>query len=187
MLYKAYWLSSTGWQSLDISIKNCGVDFLTKMSYICNSRVSYLCLTSKLKKMIKKRKLEDKILVRVALKKGDVFVREDFADLGGYDQVGRAIRNLVRRGALIKIGYGLYARTKVSPLDGAVIPAKIVSDLAKEALQKLGVKYFPSTLEQDYNAGQTTQVPTGRLIAVSGRITRKIGYNGANIFYERRA
>lgn len=137
--------------------------------------------------MRKRRNLEDKIELRISLKKYDVFLREDFTDLGGYDQVGRAIRNLMRKNILVKIGYGLYAKTKISPLDGEIVPAKSLPELAKEALQRLQVDYFPSTLERDYNAGRTTQVPTGRLIAVNGRISRKIGYNGANVFYERRA
>ena len=137
--------------------------------------------------MKKRRNLEDKIELRISLKKYDVFLREDFADLGGYDQIGRAIRNLVRKKVLVKIGYGLYAKTKISPLDGETVPTKSLPELAKEALQRLDVAYFPSSLESAYNAGRTTQVPTGRLIAVSGRISRKIGYNGANVYYERRA
>jgi len=42
-----------------------------------------------------------------------------------------------------------------------------------------------SKLEKDYAVGATTQVPTGRKIAIKGRIRRKIGYNGAYVSYER--
>ncbi|MDE1152212.1 MAG: DUF6088 family protein [Micavibrio sp.] len=93
--------------------------------------------------MRKRRNLEDKIELRISLKKYDVFLREDFTDLGGYDQVGRAIRNLMRKNILVKIGYGLYAKTKISPLDGEIVPAKSLPELAKEALQRLQVDYFP--------------------------------------------
>jgi hypothetical protein len=48
-----------------------------------------------------------KISARIARKKDIVFLREDFADLGGYDQVGRILKNLVRDGKIIKIGYGV--------------------------------------------------------------------------------
>jgi hypothetical protein len=136
--------------------------------------------------MDKKRFLEDKIELRISLKKCDIFLREDFEDLGGYDQVGRAIRNLVRKGLLINIGYGLYAKTKISPLNGARLPSKRLPLLAKEALDRLGVKASSSSMEEDYNAGRSTQVPTGRLIAVNSRISRKIGYNGAYVNFERR-
>ncbi len=65
------------------------------------------------------RTLSYKIAARIQRRKALVFVREDFVDLGGYDQAGR-----------------------------------------------------------------TTQVPIGRLIAVKGRINRKISYGGAHVHFE---
>lgn len=129
--------------------------------------------------------LEDKVSYRITRSKQSVFVREDFEDLGGYDQVGRALRQLARNNALVKIGYGLYAKAKQSSLSGKTVPVKPLPDLAKEALGRLGLKVYPSKLERDYNAGRTTQVPTGRRIAVKGRISRRIGYNDAYVSYER--
>jgi len=38
---------------------------------------------------------------------------------------------------------------------------------------------------QDYNAGRTTQVPTGRVVGVRQRVRRKIGYNGFTLSFER--
>ena len=125
-----------------------------------------------------------KIAARIRRKNSLVFVREDFADLSGYDQVGRILRELARKGELIKIGYGLYAKAKKSPLTGQVVPVAPLPTLAKEALERLGVETAPSRLEQEFNAGRTTQVPTGRLIAVKGRIRRKIGYGGAYVNFE---
>jgi hypothetical protein len=43
----------------------------------------------------------------------------------------------------------------------------------------------PSRLEKAYNAGQTTQVPTGRVVAVNRRVRRKIGYEGVSLAFER--
>jgi hypothetical protein len=128
--------------------------------------------------------LEYKILARIARKNLDVFMREDFADLGGYDQVGRILRAFAREGKLFKIGYGLYAKAKKSVLTGKIIPIKNLPELARQAIGRLGLKTVPSYLEREYNAGRTTQVPTGRLIAVKGRISRKIGYDGVYINYE---
>ena len=129
--------------------------------------------------------LEDKVSYRITRSKQNVFVREDFEDLGGYDQIGRALRQLAKSNALIKIEYGLYAKAKQSSLSGKTVPVKPLPDLAKEALGRLGLKVYPSKLERDYNAGRTTQVPTGRRIAVKGRISRRIGYNDAYVSYER--
>ena len=46
--------------------------------------------------------LEDRLLKRVGRKRGDVFVRADFEDLGGYDQVGRVLHKIVREGRLAR-------------------------------------------------------------------------------------
>ena len=134
--------------------------------------------------MNKYRTLKYKISARIARKKDIVFVREDFADLGGYDQVGRILRDLARAGKIIKIGYGLYAKAKKSSITGEAIPVAPLPTLARAALERLGVEVTPSALERDYNAGKTTQVPTGRLIAIKGRVNRKIGYGGAYVSYE---
>ena len=114
-----------------------------------------------------------------------MFVRQDFADIGGYDQVGRTLRLLVQKGLLIKIGYGVYARTKLSTLSGELIPEKSLPELAREALKKLGIKIMPTEFQRLYMNGISTQVPTGRVIGVQGRITRKIGYKEKYVSYEK--
>ena len=128
--------------------------------------------------------LEYKIMARIARKKCSVFVREDFRDLSDYDQVGRALRNIAKNGRLIRVGYGVYAKAKKSTITGELVPVVPLPELAKEALARLGIQTAPSRMEIDYNAGKTTQVPTGRVIAVKGRISRKIGYGGAYVSYE---
>lgn len=115
----------------------------------------------------------------------DVFLRADFAALGGYDQIGRALRNLVARGSLLKIGSGLYVRARPSTLDGSPTPVKGLRTLADEALRRLGIRTGPTRLEQAYGAGRTTQIPSGRRIAVNKRVRRKIGYSGVLLSFER--
>jgi hypothetical protein len=122
---------------------------------------------------------------RIARKHGNVFLRADFADLGGYEQVGHALRQLVRDGRLVKIGSGLYARARPSMLDGIPTPVRGLRALADEALRRLGITTAPTRFEQDYSAGQTTQVPAGRRLAVNRRVRRKIGYNGVTMSFER--
>ena len=128
--------------------------------------------------------LKTRLLKRIARKRGDVFLRADFDDLGGYDQVGRVLRQLVRQGALMKIGFGLYARAVQSPFSDSPVPPQGLTTLT-EALKRLEIKTAPSRLEQDYIAGRTTQVPTGRVVAVARRVRRKLGYNGFFLSFER--
>src|SRR6186713_2663648 len=129
--------------------------------------------------------LETRLSARIARKRRDVFLRADFADLGGYDQVGRALRQLVRAGRLLKIGLGLYARARPSLLDGTPTPVKGLRALVDEALRRLGIATAPTRLEQDYIAGKTTQVPAGRRVAVNKRVRRNIGFNGVRMSFER--
>jgi hypothetical protein len=128
--------------------------------------------------------LQTRVMKRIARKRGDVFLRADFRDLGGYDQVGRILRALVRNGRLLKIGYGIYTRAVKSPFSDKPVPPKGLATLT-EALKRLGVEITTTRLEQDYNAGRTTQVPTGRVVAVRGRISRKLGYEGVSLSFER--
>jgi hypothetical protein len=122
---------------------------------------------------------------RIARKHRNVFLRADFADLGGYEQVGHALRQLVRDGRLVKMGSGLYARARPSMLDGTPTPVRGLRGLAAEALRRLGIRTAPTRLEQDYSTGKTTQVPSGRRVAVSRRVRRKIAYNGVIMSFER--
>ncbi|NCB02916.1 MAG: hypothetical protein EOM67_12215 [Spirochaetia bacterium] len=135
--------------------------------------------------MARKTTIKSKIAYRIKRSASSVFVRKDFDNISDYDQVGRILRELVQTGMLINIGYGVYARTKTSSLTGNIIPEKSLPELAQEALRKLKVKTVPSNGENSYNRGQSTQVPTGRVIGVRGRISRKISYNGSHISFEQ--
>ena len=136
--------------------------------------------------MIYSKTLEGKIAARIARKKSPVLLRDDFADLGGYDQVGRALLTLTKKGKLIKLGYGIYTKARVSSLTGNTIPMEPLPALAQKALDRLGAAPGPSRAAIDYQQGRSTQVPTGRLISVNKRISRKIGYNNIAVVYERR-
>jgi hypothetical protein len=131
------------------------------------------------------RTLKQLIGTRIARKKANVFMREDFTDLGGYDQVGRALSTLVREGRLLKFGHGLYARAQVSPFDGKPAPTIGIKRLAEEALTRLRIEPAPSRIEGEYNQGKTTQVPTGRVIGVRKRVRRKLGYGDVRVSLER--
>lgn len=131
------------------------------------------------------KSLKSKVKYRISRSQGVVFTPRDFFDLSGRDQVGRALRQLVADGVIVKFGQGLYAKAKRSSLTGKLIPAKPLPELAAEALRdKLKVKVFDSEELSRYNKGQSSQVPTGRVIAVKGRVTRKMALDGKSIKYQ---
>ncbi|MEG1480217.1 MAG: hypothetical protein RSD41_04355, partial [Kiritimatiellia bacterium] len=102
---------------------------------------------------MKKRTLEDKIKLRINKSNKTAFVSSDFFDLSDVDQVGRVLRTLVKEEYLIKLGRGVFAKTKESAILKKRILAKSFSEVAKEALGKLNIKIFSSQAEKDYDAG----------------------------------
>lgn len=118
-----------------------------------------------------------KVQTRVKRSKGSVFLRSDFKDIADYDQVGRALRELVREGLLIKIGYGLYARARINRITGNIMadnpsgPDGVVI----EAMEKLGVEYMLDDLSRKNLSGDSTQIPAKvKIIPKNTRFTRKI-------------
>lgn len=120
----------------------------------------------------------------IAEHRGDVFLRADFESVGAYDQVGRALRELIKTEQLLRVGYGVYTRAVKSPISGKPMPPKGLATLV-EAVERLGFKVMPTRMEQDYCEGRTTQVPTGRAIAIKGRLRRRLGYDGIYLSFER--
>ena len=105
---------------------------------------------------VKQDSLEKRMREQIADECGDVFLRADFAGLGSYGQVGRALRTLMREGCLIRIGQGLYARAILSSLDGQPFPVNGLRTLT-DALHRLGVETTPSRADRAYNSGVVTR------------------------------
>ena len=129
---------------------------------------------------MKQDKLPYRVKLRINKSKANVFIPDDFADLSDYDQVLRALRRMVAEGRLVKIGQGIYAKTS----ENSAKPIKFIGDLAREALWKLGIKTSDSSYTNAYNANASTQVPSGRVIAVNRRVRRNIGFGGYGVKFE---
>ena len=122
---------------------------------------------------MKPKTRENRVRQRIDRQRGDVFLRADFDDLGGYDQVGRILRQLVRDGKLIRIGQGVYARAVKCPLSDRLVPPKGLGTLI-EALHRLGIETAPSRLEEDAGAAERGATGAARAgkdpqAALSGR------------------
>ena len=121
----------------------------------------------------------------IALRKDDVFLRAEFADMASVAQVSRALRRLIEAGVIVKLGVGVYAKAKKSVLSGNPIPVRPLEVLAPQALEKMGVELCVSQNVADYNAGRTTQIPAGNVINTGERrITRKLVFGQQRVTYE---
>lgn len=105
--------------------------------------------------------------------------------MGSSTQVTAALKALQDMGVLVRIGTGVYAKTRKSSITGATIPAGSLETLATEALKKLGVSISAGRAAAEYNSGKTTQLP-GAFVAHTGyrRISRKIAVGGRSLVYE---
>ena len=114
-----------------------------------------------------------------------VFRPTDFQPFGSEASVKRALKELMDIGLLVRLGVGLYAKAKPSVISGKPIPIQPLEVLGPQALTKLGVRLKESFQTAEYNAGRSTQVPTGIVVNIGKqRISRKIGFNGKFITYE---
>jgi hypothetical protein len=125
---------------------------------------------------MKRLSLKSKISTKISRSKREVFLRSDFENLAGYDQVGRALRQLAIEGFLLKIGYGLYAKARPNRITGKPMLSAEggFSQVAQEALSRLGVKWQPSESVQAYQAG-STQIPANAEVIILERFNRRIG------------
>ena len=137
--------------------------------------------------MRREQTLQQKVADRIADKPEDVFLTREFSDLGGEDQVLRALRGLVRDGQLVRLGYGVYGRAVISRLSGQPILSSPsgFAGVTRQALTKLGVKWEPTEAEKAYNAGLTTQIPVNPAVRVKGRFSRRLRYLNTELIVER--
>jgi Family of unknown function (DUF6088) len=120
-------------------------------------------------------------------KNNDVFLPREFMHLGGEDQVLRVLRTLVEKGRLVRLGYGVYGRAVVSRLSGKPIlhSSQGFVGAARQALDKLGVKWEPTEAERAYIGGRSTQIPINPVVRVKGRFSRHLRYGKSELVLER--
>jgi len=141
------------------------------------------------KKIMPRNNLKNRILKRISRLKKTVFLREDFKDLGTYNQVGGALCQLVRTEKIAKLGYGLYAKIRPSTIrqgDISLATCGGFKGASREALDRLGIKWRPSDAEIAYNEGRSTQIPATGYVIIQGYFSRKIHFKNSKLPYETR-
>jgi hypothetical protein len=130
-------------------------------------------------------KLQERMLRAIKQRAGNVILRQELSGLGCASQITEALKALQARGVVVRIGTGVYAKTRQSSVTGAIIPAGSLETLGVEALLKLRVPVAPGRAAAAYNSGATTQIP-GAFVANTGqrRISRRISVGGRTLKYE---
>ena len=112
-------------------------------------------------------------------------MRSDFSKFGDYDQVGRALKELVESGLLVRMGYGVYAKAEKSILTGNNIPLATITEAGLAVMKKLGIEADVGKWARLNRDRITTQTPMRQVIAVSRPVTRKIYFGKKVLAYEK--
>ena len=129
---------------------------------------------------------QTRIARSVGRSKRDVFLRADFAELGSPSRVTRAINEMINKGKLVRLGYGVYAKAIPSAITGNPIPRKTLESLVVEALESLGIPAELGAARSAYAIGVTSQVPMSVTISTgSRRVSRKIKLGNREVIYEK--
>jgi len=135
---------------------------------------------------VSQNSLTEHIRGSLAEESATVFLRRDFAHFGSYESVGSALRALIRQGALVKAGRGIYVKARPSSLNGKPIPVAQLMVIGMEVMRKLGVQAKEGKALQAYSTGRSTQMPMAATLNVgNARIRRRIGFGSTFIQYER--
>lgn len=123
-----------------------------------------------------KNTIKTAIFKKIKISKKEVFIRSDFKKIADYDQVGRALKELVSDGELIRVGYGLYAKARKNRISGKPMVAAVggFRQVAEESLKRLKVKWDYDSATKSYQKG-SNQIPTKNIeIATTDRFNRQI-------------
>ncbi len=129
-------------------------------------------------------KLEDRMRRSIRRRAGNVVLRADLSSLGGASQVGHALGALLRRGELLRIGSGVYAKATRDAGTDRVRPLVDFESLAREAAQKFGIPWRPRILKSPEDRG-ASDGGTAEFVIETGerRISRKLLLDGQVVMF----
>ena len=105
--------------------------------------------------------------------------------MGSQSQVSRGLRELMKDGEIVRLGYGVYAKARPSRLSGRPVPRVTLEELAQETLQRLGVEPRLGAAQAAYAEGRTTQIPYKTTFNTGQRrISRKLTVGISTVTYE---
>lgn len=127
-------------------------------------------------------KLEKRMQAAIRGMQGNVVLRIDVAVLGGHSQVSVALYELMRKGVIVRMGIGIYAKASRNPHTGVVTPAADLEALAVEVFQRLGVSASVQIAKS--GAGHSIASKDAK-ICVKGRrrIRRKLSLGSRSVVY----
>jgi hypothetical protein len=124
--------------------------------------------------------VQDTILNRIRQQgRGKVFIPKDFLDLGSRDAVDQSLSRLVRNGAILRLGRGLYHYPQVNLRLGIPLGPDL-DEIADALARQTGSRVVPSGAVAANRLGLSTQVPAKPVYLSDGR-TRQVKIGNTTI------
>lgn len=114
-----------------------------------------------------------------------MFLRSEFSGFGSPAHVSRALRYLIVKGVLVKLGVGVFAKAKSSVLTGKPIPVRPLEVLAPLILQKLGVKIAAGRAVQECNVCYSLQLPVSIVFDTAQDASTESCFGGCYVIFEK--
>ena len=129
--------------------------------------------------------MKDRMIRSITMRRGEIVLRSDFEHLGSQSQISRLLNAFVREGRLVRLGYGVFAKARISSISGKPVPREPLEVLAEETLRRLHIDAKPGKAQRDYASGQSTQVPVQAAFNTGQRrISRKLMLGNRMVRYE---
>ncbi len=123
-----------------------------------------------------KKSITFKVLEFVQTLSSDIILRSDIANLASPRQISRALNCLVEKDYLTKLGYGVYAKLARSEIANTTYLKQGILPTMRAALNRLDVRWEPSSEELEYQAGRSTQIPVNPTTKLKDRFRRQLRY-----------
>ncbi len=129
--------------------------------------------------------MKERMIRSITMRRGEIIMRSDFTRMGSQSQISRLLADFVSEGRLVRLGYGIFAKARISSISGKAVPREPLEVLAQEAFRRLMIEAKPGKAQREYASGQSTQVPIQAVFDTGQRrISRKLTVGNRKVRYE---
>ncbi|RLD43414.1 MAG: hypothetical protein DRI86_10085 [Bacteroidetes bacterium] len=126
---------------------------------------------------------DDHIIAKIRDSKSKkFFFVDDFITIANYKAVNKALERLVERGVLTRVAQGIYARPKVDPLLGEILPT--AEQIAEAIAKRDKARIIPTGAYALHVLGLSTQIPMNVVYLTDGS-ARKIKVGNRTIVFKK--
>ena len=126
---------------------------------------------------------DDHIIAKIRKSKSKkFFFIDDFITIANYKTVNKALERLVERGILTRVAKGIYARPKVDPLLGEMLPT--TEQIAEAIAKRDKARIIPTGAYALHILGLSTQIPMNVVYLTDGS-ARKVKVGERTIVFKK--